>query len=651
MKNMQILLNEAENEWRTEVRKDFPLWGNTPIVRNTKPSGRDWTFSTDLKKIYAHISNDKALQEKFKTIVAKFWNGNPEELARETLHYLLFHELYHPIEAPFSVVGENNDSKKIHQAIRRGIIVAEPKLSPLEQIIKVQASTNMVEDFILDNRLFLDNLVREYFQRDIIPTWDLLELQDNPSKTNAYTITRLIYGLMYGPQSTHDFFEEKAGKEGHNIAEKSLTAIIGKPVQLSAKKIILGKAKALLLPKSEQKAYEQLQEYVKAVRGVFSSEDRYKGIERFMAVLGPYVEKGMPQRADMLGEGSGSSPQNILQDLLEDMAPSEQEQFIQGLAQENESTLEQAASQMTKKPDVKQNSDSIDEMKNLDVLAAHEFYQRNHPKVLILGGKKIGESMVVGKQEYWNLKNSTVLTEDQLSRVNLRRIDILQKRTRLPWLIPLGNGTYRLNEYEFKQRDIKDIVYVDKSIDVPEVLEFYLDSSGSMFTGYDGRFKVNDGTRWDMLSHVLYGFIDALQQGGKQLGKQSRIRIHNFASAQKISEFISVDKFWKGNGAALRVLFKPENGGSSDALDINTTSTGRKTAYVICTDGELSNYESEAEKMRRLGKDKQNHVVLFEIGGTYGLGNCVRNDPNIAYHQVHDKEKMLQAGLEVLLSK
>jgi len=255
MKSMQILINEAENEWRTEVRKDFPLWGNTPVVRNTKPNSRDWTFSTDLKKIYAHISNDKALQEKFKTIVAKFWNGNPEELARETLHYLLFHELYHPIEAPFSVVGENNDSKRIHQAIRRGVVTAEPKLSPLEQIIKVQASTNLVQDFILDNRLFLDNIAKEYFQRDIIPTWDLLELQDNPSKTNAYTITRLIYGLLYGPQSTHDFFEEKAGKVGHDIAEKSLTAIIGKPVQLPAMKTFLGRAKALPLSKSEKKAY------------------------------------------------------------------------------------------------------------------------------------------------------------------------------------------------------------------------------------------------------------------------------------------------------------------------------------------------------------------------------------------------------------
>ena len=61
--------------------------------------------------------------------------------------------------------------------------------------------------------------------------------------------------------------------------------------------------------------------------------------------------------------------------------------------------------------------------------------------------------------------------------------------------------------------------------------------------------------------------------------------------------------------------------------------------------------EREAEKMRSLAKNPHNHVVLFEIGGTYDLGNAVKNDPNIVYHQVHDKDKMLQAGLEVLLSK
>ena len=659
MKSINLLLNEAEHKWREELRNDFPLRSDTAVIRDTKPNGRDWLFSTDLKNIFANISNDEGLQKKFKSIITKYWDGAPEDLAKETLHYLLFHELYHPIEAPFSVSGEDNDNKKIHQAIRRGIIKAEPSLSPLEQLVKVQASQNGVKDFILDNRFALDNEKRNYVRKDIIPTWDVLELQDAPSKTNFYTVTRFLYGLMYGPQSTHSFFEEKSGKEGYEIAEKALSALLDKSVSFPKKKgTLIEKAKTLIRGTAEKEAYARLKEYVKSVREVFAGQDRYKGIERFMKVLGPYIEKGMPQgRPDMQGEGSGSSPQDILQDLLDDMTPQEQEEFVQNLAQEDSSSLEQAAQEMKpkgEKPSSSNNSSAVDEMKNLDVLATHEYYKRNHPKIKIVGGKKVGESLVVGKQEYWNLKNSTVLTEDQLSKINLRRIDIMQKKTRLPWLMNIGNGTYRLNEYELKQHDIKDIVYVDSHVDVPDVVEFYLDSSGSMFNGTSGRFNVNDGNRWDMLSHVLYGFIDALYQGGKHVGKQSKIRIHNFANSQVDSKLIPVDKFWQGDSEALRVLFKPENGYDVEDINLTQYNDGQKRTYVVVTDGQLvlsGRTEREAEKMKSLGKNHNNYVVLFEIGGTYDLGNAVRADPNIIYHQVHDKEKMLQAGLEVLLSK
>jgi len=175
-----------------------------------------------------------------------------------------------------------------------------------------------------------------------------------------------------------------------------------------------------------------------------------------------------------------------------------------------------------------------------------------------------------------------------------------------------------------------------------------------MFGGTAGRYKVNDGGRWDMLSHVLYGFVDALYQGGRHVGKQSKMRIHNFADSQIDSELVSVDQFWNGDSSALRVLFKPENGYDVEDINLKQYADGQRRTYVVVTDGNLvidGRTEREAEKMRSLAKNPNNHVVLFEIGGTYDLGNAVRNDPNIVYHQVHDKDKMLQAGLEVLLSK
>ena len=157
-----------------------------------------------------------------------------------------------------------------------------------------------------------------------------------------------------------------------------------------------------------------------------------------------------------------------------------------------------------------------------------------------------------------------------------------------------------------------------------------------------------------MLSHVMYGFVDALHQGGGQVGKQPKMRIHNFANSQVSSDVVSVGQFWQGDIAPLEVLFKPRNGYNVEDIDLTNYRDGQQRTYVIVTDGELvidGRTKREAKKMREIAHGQNNHVVLFEIGGTYDLGNAVRTDPNIAYYQVHDKNEMLQAGLEVLLSK
>ncbi len=656
MRSMHLLLDGAERKWRDEIKTTFPLRADTKVVKNTKPDGRDWTFSTDLKQIFASISGDESLREKFQKVIPRYWDGEPEKLAEETLHYLLYHELYHPVEAPFSVSGPDSDNKKIHQAIRRGLLKAEPKLSALEQVVRVSSSENTIKDFILDNRFYLDNQQGNYVRQDIIPTWDVLELQEAPTNTNLYTVTRLLYGMFYGPEKAHELFREKSGKEGQEVAEKAMSKLLGKSVKLPKNKAtILEKAKKFVGMETDEQT--KLPEYVKGIREVFSGEDRYKGIERMMSVLGPYVKKDMPQpRKDLHGEGTGGSPQSILQDLLDDMTPEEQSQFTQELASQGGQALAEAAQQIQsgeKRP--QSENPSADELNNLDIIAAHEYYKRNHPRVTIVGGSKLGESVVIGKKEYWALKNSTILTQADLRKVNLSRIDSLQRKTRLPWLIDLGNGTYRLDEYTPKERDIKDIVYVDQNLSIPDVTEFYLDSSGSMFKQEEGIvFKPNDGSSWDMLSYVLYGLTDALRQAGTKLGRHGKIRLHNFADSQVSTEIMTVDDFWNGRMDAIKTLYRPENGYNQEDLNLKDFNDGKDRAYVVVTDGNLvigGRTEREAAKMKRLATNPHNTVSLFEIGGTYSLGNAVKGTPSIIYHPVHNKEKMLEAGLEVLLSK
>jgi hypothetical protein len=66
----------------------------------------------------------------------------------------------------------------------------------------------------------------------------------------------------------------------------------------------------------------------------------------------------------------------------------------------------------------------------------------------------------------------------------------------------------------------------------------------------------------------------------------------------------------------------------------------------MVSDGEITNCDIEANKMKRISKNRKNTMLLMEIGGTCSLGEAVKDDPNIIYHQVHDKEKMLREGLK-----
>ncbi|MFA6073162.1 MAG: hypothetical protein WC758_03550 [Candidatus Woesearchaeota archaeon] len=653
MKDMHLLLDEAEYEWRSEVHKDFPLHSDTPVIKSKpKTIGRDWEFSTDLKQIYAFVENDDALKKKFETIVTKYWNGNSEDLAKDTLHYLLDHELYHVIEAPFSIGTPDSDNTKIHQAIRKGLLKAEPNLKPLDQLVKLEASQNGVKDFILDNRFYLDNKTKRYVQEDIIPVWDLLELQNSKSETNFYTITRFLYGALYGPQSTHSFFQEKAGEKGFEIAEKTLKSLINKEVSLPKNDLsLIGKVSKILKNNSTTENSELTNSYAKSIREVFSGEDRYKGIERMMTILGPYIKKDMPQgRPDQQGEGSGASPQNMVQDILNDMTPQEQAQFIEQLS--SDPRLSQDFS-MGKPNSTNGSSKSNEEYNTLDIFAIHEFYKRNHPSVKIIGGNKIGETIVVDNKQYWHLKKSEVISEDQLSKINLKHVAKFQQKIRLPVLIPLGNNQYRLNDYEIRTRDIKNITYVDSQVDVPDIVEFYLDSSGSMYKDANN-FGFNDGSSWDMLSNVLYGYIDALHQGGQATHKKTMLRINNFGDKQKSSKLVSIDEFLKGDTEVLKVLFKPANGYSEEDINLQSYNDNLKRAYVIVTDGNLvisGRTERESKKMKELAKNPNNKVLMFEIGGTYGLGTAIKNDTNINYAPIYDKNKMLSEGISVLLSK
>ncbi len=617
MRNLHELLSKAEREWREYLYKNAPIWHDISVIKEDGVISEDWKFYTNLKEIYAIINNEKALKEKFNK-TGKYWHKNPELNAKDTFVYLLFHELYHLIEAPRSVKGKNNDLKLIHQAIRRGILKAEPGLSPLEQILKIKAASNGVTDFIVDNRFYVDNKEKKYVLDSIITLFDYFELKDKNTSTDFFTITRYMYSYLYGPKELKEYFKEKAGKKGEEIAMKALKALLKKDIKKINEK-----------------------ECARKIRNIFASEDRYEGIVRLMSVLGPYIKNDTSQRG-RTDIKCNTNPNNILQDILDGMNNEEQTQFLNDLIKEFNEGISDSIRDIIK---------SNEDFNNLDLYAIHEFYKKNHTHVEVKGGKKSGEKIDVGKRMIWKLKNRKIITRDELTTLNLKKIADFQKRTGLPMLVQLNEHYYILNDYELKESLIKDVIYKDDRLKVPDIVELYLDSSGSMYNGTT-KNGFNDGSRWDMLSHVLYGFVDALIQAEEELNKKCYIRIHNFADQQLDSKMISVRDFWKGDQKVLKILFKPENGYSVENLNIKNFNDGKERVYVVVTDGNLvisGRTERESKKMKEIAKKKSNSVVLFEIGGTYSLGNAIKNDKNIEYVKVHNKEDMLKKGLEVLI--
>ena len=75
MKDFNTLLDEEIIKFRELLREDYPEWATIPIITKSKKAekDRDWSFSTNLKEIFAEIYNSESLEKKFEEIITKFW--------------------------------------------------------------------------------------------------------------------------------------------------------------------------------------------------------------------------------------------------------------------------------------------------------------------------------------------------------------------------------------------------------------------------------------------------------------------------------------------------------------------------------------------------------------------------------------------------
>lgn len=616
MKSFDKLLDEAIEDWRQDVRNNYnSVWHDTPVdtERENHPD-RPWAFYTDLKTIFAEINDQEELEQSFEEHVVDHWDGEPEDLARETLHYLMFHELYHPIEAPSS----REDDKRIHQSIRRGVLESNPELSPEDQYGEVIAAQNLVKDLILDNRFFLDNTEKEFVRKDIIPTFDFVALEGQKKRTDAYTATRYMYGSLFGNEDIQNFFQDKTGSEGVDVAKQVYQAITGQEIDF------------------RELENDERMEHAEEINQVFQNRNqRYSAVKSIAAALEPYIEPGMMNPRE--GMDGPSMEIDLLQDLLDDMSEDEQQDFLEDLKDNLESS---SGGEGQKERNFDPN--------NLWRSTIHEFYRSNHPETRLIGEGKEARTRDIGSRKYLEVDSTDLVTREDLAELNLNAIRKLQQKG-LPVLSETGrDGLYRLVQYDIGDENITDVEHVDASYSLPEAVEFYIDSSGSMFDVDDG---FDDGSRWDMLNHALYGMVDAINRKASELGDNCELRLHNFADHQVSSNSFRPAEFLDGVPEVLEVLYNPDNGGDTKGLDIQRYGDGQERTHIVVTDGDLysnSMAKTQVGKMAQAFGDGE-RAVMVEIGGTYNLGEkAMQHD--IPYLQVHEKEELMEDGIELLLS-
>lgn len=629
--NLKDLLKEAEVKWRNFLKRDFPIYNIIKINNESskKKKKEDWHFSIHMEKkeIDALIFNEEELIQKFKKVKKYFEEySDIEELAKDTLLYLLFHETYHLKDCPFS----EDDQKNILDAIRKGILMSYPDLSPLKQLIYTRSLFNPIIDVVTDVKFGFENQKRKYLNKKTILVWNIFEvLKDKPLSKTFLTLSD-IYVRLFASEEIYNFFKEYENEEVIESASQIFNDLINEfPGEFFE---------------------EKQEEYVEKMNRIFSGKRRYESIKKLSSILSKNNESF---------EGSDGycfqySLTEILENLLEAMGQREYSQFLLQLNQELDSLLETEDGiknfQEGEIDSVKSYSITREEINNLNLYTMHEFYKRNHPSIRIIG-KKIGKKIDIFKKQYWKLFRSSIVSIDKLQNLNIKKIIQFQNKTQLPVLVHLKEGTYKINQYKIEEKKVRGITYVESKIEIPDIVEFYIDSSGSMYTNERNK-GFNDGTKYDMLCRVLYGFVDTLREEGNKLGKKCKMRIHNFADFQKSSKILDLDEFWKGEPDVLKVLFQPENGYSVEDLNIHEYNDGKERTYVIITDGDLvirGRTERESQKMRRIARRKNNKVVLFEIMGSYNLGCAVKDDPNIRYYSINNEREMFERGIEVLL--
>ncbi len=637
----------ARDFWSRIVERAYPLYGSREVVVQCDPkSSAPTEFYTDNEKIYVCLNRPQEASAEFRKHVLPVYRPSlaalypgaravPDDVLErnlwvDTLLFVLFHELYHPLICPNSA----EDEKEISRALYRGIKAALPTVDALSVLRRVVEIKNLVWDLVV-NVAFLARLggadydplrsgcgsvfARADRRIDVAPIRAIpppvVPAVYYQSAATAHTdLLIAIMGTLYTVLSTAEVA----------LRERLLDGFRREAARLQAPKPPENLAVEMLQAIGIDPARDPLGELQK----VFGRPaERYRAIEAVGKFLAPFLkgagkqgsvdQKTRGQGSGVRGPGSGVGGQgedstvDTMQDVLESLPKKEADDLLRGAAQP-ESDYDEESPSYTWKP--------------LTVAAADEFYKRHSEPLGFRNPEQRAAIYELGKQKRWRIRNVWDLTAPEATQLDIDRVLTFQSATGLPVMMNLAEGFYRVHEYVLQETPIRSYTLQTEGVEIPDHWVLIVDSSSSMGSvDYVGK-----GEKYDILMRVCYGVATGLDAAARALRKNPKFGVVNFSSGTQFSGMADFRRAFAENfNSQKRTLLIPQNGGTDIDVrvlqQVEKAIPGGRTIYTLITDGEIGATRKPALDVLSAWAGQADHSLVYvEIGKETEFGKGLR---------------------------
>jgi hypothetical protein len=662
------LLPLARRLWSDITDRVYPIYGSIDIVEKADASAVEvYQFYTDLKRIYVCLNRPDELEDSWLGEVLPLYRASapllypgcgavPDaDLARElwldTLVFLLFHELYHPLVCPSS----RQDERAGSLALYRGLRACRPDLVPRDWLRGTGRLKNLVWDLVV-NVTFLARLAgadadllkrtcaavfsragRRLGQAAItsLPpsvTVALYYLSARSAQTDLLiSIMGALYSLLCAAsaamrQALLDAFRAEGQRlQAPRPADQLALELLYLLLPDGGSAVLI---RQLQLADQRDQNTAQRDVLLRLAERFEHPRERYAALEQVSRFLAPFLRGPEPQgsldpataghgRADMPCEEEpipGDCLTDTLGDLLEVLPEQEAEELLGSVLVPGDGEGgpgDDSAGQPGWTP--------------LTLAAADAFYRKHarplhfrHPHSRIV-------PILAGQRQQWHLRRVHNLTASEVTLLDLERLFAFQTATGLPVLLQLNEGHYLLHDFVLRRTRLPSYRREAGGVEIPDNWILLVDSSGSM----GNPFYVNTGEKYDLLMRICYGMARGLAELGELLGKKVHLGVVNFSSSTTFTGMVELGRVLADPLHTLkRTLLIPQCGGTTLApgwLPQVTAALkpGRSIATLI-TDGEIDNAPEVLATLDTWSREPEHAAVLIEIGVASALGEQLR---------------------------